>query len=142
MGSPSFFDRTLARVRARSLDERLLAGAPPEESRLLLARSAEILDPHNRNGVARALREMLDDAEHARMNYMRAQVVLRDFQLVKARSQIRDLADMVGGNEPVSPRGVILADRLVRDGESPMFWPSQASIEAALKEARAALDLR
>lgn len=85
---------------------------------------------------------MLDDAEHARMNYMRAQVVLRDFQLVKARSQIRDLADMVGGNEPVSPRGVILADRLVRDGESPMFWPSQASIEAALKEARAALDLR
>ncbi len=84
--------------------------------------------------------EMLDAAEHARMNYMRAQLVLRDFQLVKTRSQIRDLADMVGGNQPVSPRGVILADRLVRDGNSPMFWPSEGSIEAAVNKARAALD--
>jgi hypothetical protein len=135
-------DRTLARVRARSLDERLLAGARPEESRLLIARSTVLLEPENRSKVARALMEMLDAAEHARMNYMRAQLVLRDFQLVKTRSQIRDLADMVGGNEPVSPRGVILADRLVRDGDSPMFWPSEDSVEAAVKEARAALDLR
>ncbi len=142
MGSPGVLDRTLARVRARSLDERLLAGARPEESRLLIARSAVLLEPENRSKVARALMEMLDAAEHARMNYMRAQLVLRDFQLVKTRSQIRDLADMVGGNEPVSPRGVILADRLVRDGDSPMFWPSEESIEAAVKEARAALDLR
>jgi hypothetical protein len=142
VGSPGFLDRTLARIRAHRLDERLLAGARPEESRLLIARSAVLLEPENRSKVARALMEMLDAAEHARMNYMRAQLVLRDFQLVKTRSQIRDLADMVGGNEPVSPRGVILADRLVRDGNSPVFWPSEDSIEAAVKEARAALDLR
>ena len=42
---------------------------------------------------------------------------------------------------PVAPRGVILADRLIRDGESPMFWPSNDNIEAAIGEARAALDL-
>ena len=105
-----------------------------------MARSAILLDPENRSDIARALTEMLDAAEHARMNYMRAQLVLRDFQLVKARSQIRDLADVLEGNAPVSPRGVILADRLIRDGGSPMFWPSDDSIQAAVNEARAALD--
>lgn len=142
MESPSFLDRTLARVRARSLDARLLAGAPPEESRLLRARSAEILDPHNRSEVARALREMLDAAEHARRNFMRAQLRLREFDLVQSRSLIRDLADALEANAPVNARGVILADQLVRDGDSPMFWPSDDSVEAAVTEARAALDLQ
>src|SRR6266540_2446181 len=140
MGMPGFWDRILARIRARTLDERLLAGARPEESRLLMARSAILLDPENRSDVAKALTEMLDAAEHARMNYMRAQLVLRDFELVKARSQIRDLTDALEGNAPVSPRGVILADRLIRDGGSPMFWPSDGSIPAAVNEAHAALD--
>jgi hypothetical protein len=44
------------------------------------------------------------------------------------------------GSEPVSARGVILADRLIRDGNSPMFWPSNDSVTAALGEVRAALE--
>ncbi len=72
---------------------------------------------------------------------MRAQLVLRDFQLVKARSQIRDLADVLEGSAPVNPRGVILADRLVRDGGSPVFFGSLGSVEGAVEEARTALDL-
>ena len=139
MASPGFMDRTLARVRAHSLDERLLAGAPPEESRLMMARSAELLDPHNRADVARALREMLDAAEHARRIFMKAQVRLRDIEIIHAGSSIRDLCDELEGSMPVAPRGVILADRLIRDGESPMFWPSNGDIEAAVQEARAAL---
>jgi hypothetical protein len=140
MGSPGFWDRTLARVRARSADERLLSGTPPEESRLTMARSAVLLDPHNRSEVAGALREMLDAAEHARRNFMRAQLRLREFDIVRSRSQIRELADVLEGNAPVSPRGVILADRLVRDGNSPMFWPSDESIASAVDQARAGLN--
>jgi hypothetical protein len=140
MRSPGLWNRILARVRARTLDERLLAGARPEDSRLLMARSAVLLDPDNRSDIAKALMEMLDAAEHARMNFLRAQVVLRDFELVKARSQILDLAEVLDGSAPVSPRGVILADRLIRDGASPMFWPSNDSVPAALTNARAALD--
>jgi hypothetical protein len=140
MRSPGLLDRILARVRARTLDERLLAGARPEDSRLLMARSAILLDPENRSDIAKALTEMLDAAQHARMNFLRAQVVLRDFELVKARSQILDLAGVLDGRAPVSARGVILADRLIRDGGSPMFWPSNDSIPAALSDARAALD--
>jgi hypothetical protein len=36
---------------------------------------------------------------------------------------------------------VILADRLVRDGDSPMFWPRNESVESAVKEALSALHL-
>jgi ATP-dependent DNA ligase len=141
VASPGFLERILARARARTLDERLLAGARPAESRLTMARSAELLDPRYRSEVAEALRDMLDAAEHARRNYLRAQLTLREFDLVKARTQIRDLADALEGSAAANPRGVILADRLVRDGNSPMYWPSEESVEAAVQEARAALDL-
>ena len=105
----------------------------------MMARSAELLDPHNRADVARALREMLDAAEHARRIFMKAQVRLRDIEIIHAGSSIRDLCDELEGSMPVAPRGVILADRLIRDGESPMFWPSNGDIEAAVQEARATL---
>jgi hypothetical protein len=134
--------RLRARLRGRALDARLLAGARPEESRVLMARSAIVVGPENRAEVARALREMLDAAEHARRIFMQAQLRLREFQLVQARSEIRALADTLEGDEPVDARGVILADRLVRDGDSPVFWPSEDSIDAAVKEARDALELR
>jgi hypothetical protein len=107
-----------------------------------MARCAIVVGPENRAKVARALREMLDAAEHARRIFMQAQLRLREFQVVQARSEIRDLADTLEGDEPVDARGVILADRLVRDGDSPVFWPSEDSIDAAVKEARDALEPR
>jgi hypothetical protein len=132
-------ERLLARVRARSLDDRLLAGERPEASRQLMARSARVLEPRYRSEVAAALRETLDAAEHARRIFMKAQVRLREPQIIAARSLIRDLADQVEADPSVSPRGVILADRLVRDGDSPMFWPCNENVESAVKETLAAL---
>jgi hypothetical protein len=131
--------RLLARVRARSLDDRLVAGERPEGSRQLMARSERVLDPGYRSDVAAALREMLDAAEHARRIFLKAQLRLRELQIVQARSLIRELADEIEDDPSVSPRGVILADRLVRDGNSPMFWPSDQSVESAVEQARAAL---
>jgi hypothetical protein len=134
-------ERLLARVRARSLDDRLLAGEPPQASRQLLARSALLLEPGYRSEVAAALRKMLDDAEHARRIFMKAQIRLREPEIILAGSLIRDLADQLEADAPVDPRGVILADRLIRDGESPLFVESNKSVEAAVKQARAALDV-
>jgi hypothetical protein len=132
-------ERLLARVRAHSLDERLLAGERPEQSRRLKARSAILLEPHYRSEVAGALREALDAAEHAKRIFLKAQVHLREREIILAGSQIRDLADRLEANEPVNPRGVILADRLIRDGDSPFFWPTNKPVEPAVDEALAAL---
>jgi hypothetical protein len=133
-------ERLLARVRARTLDDRLLAGERPEGSRQLSARSAILLEPSYRSEVAAALREALDAAEHARRIFLKAQVRLRDVEIIRAGTLIRDLADQLEAGAPVSPRGVILADRLIRDGESPLFWPGNESVGAAVEQARAALD--
>jgi hypothetical protein len=132
-------DRLLARVRARSLDARLLAGERPDGNGQLMARSARLLEPGYRAEVAAALREMLDDAEHARRIFMKAQVRLREVQIISAGPLIRDLADRVENDPTVNTRGVILADRLIRDGESPFFWPCEDSIEDAVNQAREAL---
>ena len=104
-----------------------------------MARSARLLEPGYRSEVAAALREMLDDAEHARRIFLKAQVRLREPQIIAARSLIRDLADQLEADPAVSPRGVILADRLVRDGDSPMFWPCNDSVESAVKQALSGL---
>jgi hypothetical protein len=133
-------ERLLARVRARSLDDRLLTGERPEESRQLMARSAILLEPGYRSEVARALRGALDAAEHARRIFLKAQVRLRDVEIIRAGTLIRDLADQLEGDAAVSPRGVILADRLVRDGDSPLFWPCNRSVASAVEQARDALD--
>jgi hypothetical protein len=132
-------ERLLARVRGRSLDERLLAGERPEASRQLMARTARLLEPDYRSEVAAALRQMLDAAEHARRIFLKAQVRLREPEIVACRSQIRDLADQLEADAPVNPRGVILADRLIRDGDSPLFWPGNESVEAGVEEALSAL---
>lgn len=132
-------ERLLARVRGHGLDERLLAGERPERSRQLSARSAILLEPTYRSGVASALREALDDAEHARRIFLKAQVRLREVEMIRAGSLIRDLADQLEAGAAVNPRGVILADRLIRDGNSPLFWPSDDSVQAAVDQARSAL---
>jgi hypothetical protein len=132
-------ERLLARVRARSLDERLLAGERPEESRQLMARSARLLDPGYRTEVAATLRRMLDDAEHARRVFLKAQVRLREPEIIAVRSEIREIADELERAAPVNPRGVILADRLIRDGDSPLFLGSGESVASAVERTLAAL---
>ena len=104
-----------------------------------MARSARLIEAGYRSEVAAALRKMLDDAEHARRIFLKAQVQLRELEIIRARSEIRDLADQLEADPTVNARGVILADRLVRDGNSPMFWPSDESVGSAVEQARAAL---
>ena len=136
----ALFERLLARVRAHSLDGRLLAGEQPEGNRQLKARTAILLEPHYRNEVATALREALDAAEHARRIFMKAQVHLRDVEIISAGPLLRELADRLESDAIVSPRGVILADRLIRDGDSPLFWPTDDPVKPAVEEALSALD--
>lgn len=104
-----------------------------------MARSTILLEPGYRSEVAGALREALDAAEHARRIFLKAQVHLREREIIAARSQIRDLADQLEAGTAVSPRGVILADRLIRDGDSPFFWPCNKRVEPAVEEALTAL---
>ena len=48
-----------------------------------MARSDRLLEPGYRSEVAAALREMLDAAEHARRIFLKAQVRLRELQIMR-----------------------------------------------------------
>jgi hypothetical protein len=135
------FDRILARLRARSIDDRLLAGESPDASPETRVRRDMLLDPRYREEVADALRRMADAADIDGPRLFGASLHIRKLEVREARSEILALADEVDEDPTVRPRGVIMADRLIRDGDSPVFWPCDDSVELAVRHARAALHL-
>ena len=139
-------DRILARVRARALDDELLSGGVTDGSAVILVRRARLLDRRHRSAVARALRKLVEAArQHERHRFV-AKLPLRETEIMENEPLILTLADELE-DDSVSPRGVILADRLIRDGDSPVYGlapvtrPRETTVEAAVKHARAALHL-
>jgi hypothetical protein len=113
-----------------------------------LARLSRLLDIRYRATVADALRRMLEAARRRRTNHFVAQIPLRAQEVLETEPLILMLARELEEEDAVSPRGVILADRLIRDGDSPVYWRSdisadsesgEQSVEVAVKHARAAL---
>jgi len=126
--------RLLARIRGWSIDDQFLAGRTP-----------------NGNPVASArLARLLEAARYPRLNPYIAELPLQAREVLETEPLILQLAADLEANEAVSPRGVILVDRLIRDGNSPVYWrcgmameanPPEESVETAVRHARAALHL-
>lgn len=139
-------DGMIARLRARSIDEKLLGGVN-DRSPTVLVRRARILQRRYRAGVAASLRRLVDAARRNQPNFFAARLQLKVPEVLASAQLILTLADELEEEESISPRGVILADRLVTDGDSPVYGPDpvehppQQTVESAVKHARAALHL-
>lgn len=142
-------NRLIARFRGRAIDDQLLAGAPVNSSPVTRARRAQLLDRGYRSRLADALRRLLAAARR-RPSWFVAEIPLRTQEVLETEPLILTLAAELEEEQAVSPRGVILADRLIRDGNSPVYWrgdieaktnPPAESVETAVKHARAALQL-
>ncbi|HEY6636082.1 MAG TPA: hypothetical protein VIZ61_00230 [Solirubrobacterales bacterium] len=139
-------DRLMARLRARSIDDRLLNGAT-DGSPVVLVRRARLLHRRYRSAVAASLRKLVDEARRNEPNFFAARLQLQVREVLASAPVILTLADELEQNETVSPRGVILADRLITDGDSPVYGPTpihnppEETVESAVKHARAALHL-
>ncbi|HSD24931.1 MAG TPA: hypothetical protein VLB79_11465 [Solirubrobacterales bacterium] len=140
-------DRIVARVRARAIDDKLLNGSVRSGSPAVLVRRARLLHRRYRSAVAEALRALIADARSNRPNFYAAKLPLRVRDVLTNAPLILTLADEVEQEEAVSPRGVILAERLVTDGDSPVYGPApvqrprEETVESAVRHARAALHL-
>jgi hypothetical protein len=140
-------DRIRATVFARAIDEKLLNGGPANGSAVVIVRRARLLNPRYRSRVAAALRKLIAAARRRDRNMFVAQLPLREDEILESEPLILTLADELEYEKRVSPRGVILADRLVRDGDSPVYaltpahHPSEETLESAVRHARAALHL-
>jgi hypothetical protein len=139
-------DHLRAKVFARSIDDKLLSGDAANGSPVFIVRRARLLDRRYRAKVARALRKLIETAGRHEPNFFAAQLPLRVREVLGSASEIRTLADELEHEDRVSPRGVILAERLITDGESPVYpsMPHQRgveTVESAVRHARAALHL-
>ena len=103
------------------------------------ARSDMVLAPRNRASVANALRRLVEiSGDH---KVLGAGLHVKRRELLESRPLILSLADEIETEPDVRARGVILADRLITDGGSPIYWPSKDSVEAAVNQAHAALHM-
>jgi hypothetical protein len=140
-------DRIMARLRARSIDDKLLNGEVTDGNPVVLVRRARLLHPRYRSAVAAALRGLIDAARRNAPNLFAAELRLQVRQVLANEPLILTLAAELEHEEGVSPRGVILAERLITDGDSPVYGPTPVSrpynetVESAVKHARAALHM-
>jgi hypothetical protein len=146
--TPNLKNRLIARLRGWTIDDRLLAGRQPNGNPVIAARLVEVLGSRHRAQIARALRRMVEVARRGTWSPYVAQIPLRVPEVLENQELILTLARELEEEDSISPRGVILADRLVRDGTSPVYWRCQAAMEAnppeedvetAVRHARAAL---
>jgi hypothetical protein len=140
-------DIILARVRGRSIDDKLLDGAALNGDPVITVRRAKLLAPRYRRNVASALRRLVEAARRPHPGWFLARLPLQAAEVLENEPLILTLADELEAQERISPRGVILADRLVRDGDSPVYGFVPVSrgrdrtVEDAVRHARAALHL-
>lgn len=110
--------------RRATADEWLLWGAEPRTSSELLSwRARELVAPHQRKELARLCRRFLAERGDPRC---RAYAVNR-VTLGRHLHLLRELADTLeDASRPVTPRGMILASRVLRDGAGPFFNTARA----------------
>jgi hypothetical protein len=128
------------RLRRRSLDRRLAAGANPAESDDLSRRADQLKSSVHRRELAAALLTLVEQAEGPSPPISAAIPIDRRSVLV-ARSDVIALALDLGATElDASARGIALVEQLLWDGASPVYAPiGPGALTQALRDAQAAL---
>jgi hypothetical protein len=128
----------------RSLDERLLAGELSFDSGEGKARAERLMSAGHRAKSAKALRELVEEAQRPHASLFNANLRVQRALIRENQALILTLARELEELPAVDPRGVILADRLILDGESPFYITGAAIDEhgelvGSVERARAAL---
>jgi hypothetical protein len=113
----------------RSLDDRLLTGELSPDSGEGRARAEQLMSARHRAKSAKALRELVEEAEQPRASLFNANLRIQRALFRENQALLLTLALELEELAVVDPRGVILADRLIEDGESPVY-----TTEAAIDE--------
>jgi hypothetical protein len=127
--------------RKASLDDRLARGADPSEDPKLARRARQLTSRRTRAGLAEGIHSLLDSAEEPDRS-LSAAVPLQRREILEESPLLLDLAGDLTGDDELSPRGIALVERLLTDGDSPLYAPrGNGALHAALIHARAALHL-
>ena len=129
----NFFDK-------RSIDDRLLTGELSLDSGEGNARAKRLVDRRHRARSAKALRELVEEAHRDHPSMFNANLPVQFLAIRENAALILTLARELEELAEVDPRGVILADRLIQDGNSPAYArEDDGQLVRAVERARAAL---
>ncbi|HEY7122092.1 MAG TPA: hypothetical protein VH329_06000 [Solirubrobacterales bacterium] len=112
----------------RSIDERLLNGELSFDTGEGSRRAKQLVSPRHRAKCAEALRDLVEEAQKPRSSLFNANLRIQRALIRDNQPLILTLARELDELPSVNPRGVILADRLIEDGESPVYI-TEAAIE-------------
>jgi hypothetical protein len=110
----------------RSLDDRLLTGELSPDSGQGKVRAEQLRSSRHRANSAKALRELVEEAQHPQASLFNANLRVQRGLIQENQALILTLARELEELTVVNPLGVILADRLIRDGESPVYTTESA----------------
>ena len=123
--------RLRVRFRRSLLDRQLAAGGSTERSPVHALRARQLADPAGRSAVAKALRDVVDDAMEpyavltpVRLRRTAFLVSLRQDEVREWQEGLRGLVERLEGSAPVSPCGVARARMLLTDGTGPLYNPN------------------
>jgi hypothetical protein len=128
----------------RSLDDRLLSGELSSDTGEGRARADQLVSARHRAKCAEALRDLVREADEHHASMFSADLKVNRLAIRNSKVEVLTLARDLHELPEVDPRGVILADRLVTDGESPAyiagaFEEDNGQLRRAVERARRAL---
>jgi hypothetical protein len=109
-----------------SLDDALLAGELSPDSGKGRKRAEQLVSRRHRAKAAEALRELVEEAQKPHASLFNANLRIQRYLIRQNQDLILGLAQELEELPAVNPRGVILADRLIVDGESPVYITESA----------------
>lgn len=133
---PSRATRLIARIRHRSLDRELIAGAEPASSPQLAARAARLASRRERTLLAEGVERLLAASSGPQRRWW---AVSRREPLLANAAELSALAGLLRSSTPLYVRGIAIVDRLLTDGTGPAYFGSAESLNRELSAARAAM---
>jgi hypothetical protein len=129
-------------LHRRALDARLAQGDLPSSSPELIHRAEQLRSARCRRSFEAGIRRIVEAAEEPPSSFTAA-VPVRRQEILEARADLTDLADLLRSEDNLQVRGLALLEPLLTSGDSPLFNPSpEETLEHTVRRIRAALLLR
>jgi hypothetical protein len=123
------------------LDRQLAAGHAQDSAAELTLRARHLTNPRTQRDIARNLRGVVRYADRQKGRSGISCVVISSSSVKGGRAALCELAEQLERAAPANPRGVVLAQALLTDGNSPLFNPSsERTVTEAAREVQDALD--
>jgi hypothetical protein len=133
--------RLWVRLGATRLDRALAGGTSPNESEELSVRAGQLVEAAERNRIASSIQNVLDLAERDQRIFLGLTRLPVDRQRIEDnRNELARIVETLRGPNPVSPRGVAMARRLITDFRGPIYTGGRNSrLAEALSATQSAL---